>query len=144
GIGVVLATIIGFTIGIARLSSNWLVARLATVYVEVIRNIPPLLQLFFWYFAVLKSLPGPRQSHALLGGAFLNVRGLYLPSPVPEPGFHVVEYAFLAGLVASILVYFVARQRQRATGQRLPVFWISLALVVLMPLGVFIFVGQPL
>ena len=144
GIGVVLATIIGFTVGIGRLSSNWLVARLATVYVEVIRNIPPLLQLFFWYFAVLKSLPGPRQSHALLGGAFLNVRGLYLPSPVPEPGFHVVEYAFLAGLVASILVYFVARQRQRATGQRLPVFWISLALVVLMPLGVFIFVGQPL
>jgi general L-amino acid transport system permease protein len=143
GLGIVLATILGFVIGIARLSRNWLVARLATVYVEVIRNVPLLLQLFFWYFAVLKSLPVPRQSHAFLGG-FLNVRGLYLPAPVPEQGFDVVLLSFLAGLAASIVVYFVARQRQRATGQRLPVLWLSLALVVLMPLGVFLFMGQPL
>ena len=69
GLGIVLATVIGFIIGIARLSTNWLVARLATVYVEVIRNVPLLLQLFFWYFAVLKSLPGPRQEPRALGGA---------------------------------------------------------------------------
>ncbi len=74
-LGIVAATVIGFIVGIARLSSNWLVARLATAYVEIVRNLPLLLQLFFWYFAVLKTLPGPRQSHVLPGGAFLNVRG---------------------------------------------------------------------
>ena len=144
GLGIVLATILGFIIGIARLSTNWLVARLATVYVELIRNLPLLLQLFFWYFAVLKLLPAPRQSHALPGGGFLNVRGLYLPAPVPETGFGVVALAVLIGVVASIAVYLLARWRQMRTGQRLPVLWISLAFIVLMPLGVFIFLGQPL
>src|SRR5262245_10633744 len=93
-IGIVAATVIGFVVGIARLSSNWLVARLATAYVEVIRNIPLLLQLFFWYFAVLKNLPAPRQSHVLPGGIFLNVRGIYLPAPVAQPGFGAVVIAF--------------------------------------------------
>jgi general L-amino acid transport system permease protein len=144
GLGIVLATVIGFIVGISRLSSNWLVARLATVYVEVIRNLPVLLQLFFWYFAVLKLLPVPRQSLALFGGAFLNVRGLYLPEPVPEAGFDKVALTALIGLLASIAVYFLARRWQMRTGQRLPVLWISLALIVLMPLGVFILLGQPL
>jgi general L-amino acid transport system permease protein len=144
GLGIVLATVIGFTVGISRLSTNWLVARLATVYVEVIRNVPLLLQLFFWYFAVLKSLPVPRQSHVLPGGGFLNVRGLYLPAPVPEAGFGVVALAVLIGAVASIGVYYFARQRQMRTGQRFPVLWTSLALIVLVPLGVFIVLGQPL
>ena len=81
GLGIVAATLLGFVVGIARLSSNWLVARLATAYVEIVRNLPLLLQLFFWYFAVLKNLPAPRQSYALPGGAYLNVRGLYLPAP---------------------------------------------------------------
>ena len=144
GLGIVLATVIGFTVGISRLSTNWLVARLATVYVEVIRNVPVLLQLFFWYFAVLKSLPVPRQSHVLPGGGFLNVRGLYLPAPVPEPGFGTVALAVLIGVVASIGVYYFARRRQMRTGQRFPVLWTSLALIVLVPLGVFIVLGQPL
>jgi general L-amino acid transport system permease protein len=144
GLGIVLATVLGFTIGIARLSSNWLVARLATVYVEIVRNVPPLLQLFFWYFAVLKSLPVPRQSYTLPGGGFLNVRGLYLPAPVPEVGFDNVAIAFLIGLAASVAFYFAARYLQRQTGKRLPVFWMSVALIVLMPLGVFMYFGQPL
>jgi general L-amino acid transport system permease protein len=80
-IGIPLATILGFTAGIARLSKNWLVAKIATVYVEVIRNMPLLLQLFLWYFGVLKSLPGPRQSINVADSAFLNVRGLYTPKP---------------------------------------------------------------
>ena len=144
GLGIVLATILGFIIGIARLSTNWLVARLATVYVELIRNLPLLLQLFFWYFAVLKLLPAPRQSHALPGGGYLNVRGLYLPSPVPEAGFGAVALAVLVGALASIAVYLLARRLQMRTGQRFPVLWTTLALVVLMPLGVFILLGQPL
>jgi general L-amino acid transport system permease protein len=143
-IGIVLATTLGFVIGIARLSTNWLVARLATAYVELIRNVPLLLQLFFWYFAVLKNLPVPRQSHALFGGAFLNVRGLYLPAPVPERGFDLVALALLLGAVASIAVYFVARRRQALTGKQFPVLWSSIGLIVLMPLGVYIALGRPL
>ena len=143
-LGVVLATIIGFVIGIARLSPNWLVARLATVYVEVIRNVPLLLQLMFWYFAVLKNLPGPRQSLALPAGASLNVRGLYLPSPVPEPGFGAVIWAFLIGIVVSIAVHVWARRRQMATGQRFPVLWTVLGLIFGLPLLAYLVTGMPL
>ena len=144
GLGIVLATTLGFIIGIARLSTNWLVARLAAVYVELIRNVPLLLQLFFWYFAVLKGLPVPRQSLALFGGVFLNLRGLYLPAPIPEPGLGYVAVALLLGILASIVVYFFARRRQMLTGKRFPVLWTSLALIVLLPLGVFLYLGQPL
>ena len=82
--GILLATMLGFIIGVARLSSNWLISKLAMVYVEVLRNIPLLLQIFFWYFAVLRPLPGPRQSLSLGDGFFLNNRGLYFPRPVAE------------------------------------------------------------
>ena len=85
-LGIVLATILGFLIGIARLSKNWLVARMAGFYVEIIRNIPLLLQLLFWYNAVLKALPAMRESLAIPGGGFLNNRGLFLPQPVFQPG----------------------------------------------------------
>lgn len=143
-LGIVLATIIGFVIGIARLSSNWLVAKLATVYVEVIRNLPLLLQLMFWYFAVLKNLPGPRQSIALPAGASLNVRGLYLPAPVPQDGFGAVLWALLFGIVASIAVHVWARRRQMATGQRFPVLWTALGLIVGLPILTYLLAGMPL
>ncbi len=143
-LGIVFATILGFIIGIARLSSNWVVAKLATVYVEVIRNLPLLLQLMFWYFAVLKNLPGPRQSLALPAGASLNVRGLYLPAPVPQAGFGVVELAFLIGIVGSIAVYLWARRRQMATGQQFPVFLTSLALILGLPIVAYLLTGMPL
>jgi general L-amino acid transport system permease protein len=85
GLGIVFATILGFVIGIARLSNNWLVAKLAGCYVEIVRNLPLLLQLLFWYNAVLKALPGIRESVAIPGGGFLNNRGLFLPQPVFLP-----------------------------------------------------------
>ena len=144
GLGIVAATLLGFVIGIARLSSNWLVARLATAYVEIVRNLPLLLQLFFWYFAVLKNLPAPRQSYALPGGAYLNVRGLYLPAPVPEPGFGLVLGALTAGIVVALLLWRWARRRQALTGERFPLFWASLAAVVGLPLAAFLAAGRPL
>lgn len=144
GIGIFFATVLGFIIGIARLSSNWLIAKLAAIYVEVVRNLPLLLQLLFWYFAVLKNLPAPRQSVALVGGSFLNVRGLYLPSPVPEPGFGGVVLAFGIGVLASIGVYLWARRRQMETGQQFPVFWSSVGLIVGLPLLVYLVTGMPL
>jgi general L-amino acid transport system permease protein len=144
GLGIVAATVIGFIVGIARLSSNWLIARLATVYVEVLRNIPLLLQLFFWYFAVLKSLPSPRQSYALPGGLFLNVRGVSLPAPLPQPGFEAVAIAFAAGLLLAVGVRWWARRRQTLTGKRFPVLWTALLMIFGLPLAVFFGSGSPL
>jgi len=143
-IGIFFATILGFVMGIARLSSNWLIARLATVYVEIVRNIPLLLQLFIWYFAVLKSLPGPRDSHSLGFGTFLNVRGLYMPSPIPEAGFGVVLATLAFGIISAIATYMWARRRQMLTGQRFPVLWTSLGLIVLLPLLAYLALGRPL
>lgn len=143
-LGIVAATLIGFVVGIARLSSNWLIARLATAYVEVVRNIPLLLQLFFWYFAVLKGLPSPRQSYALPGGAHFNVRGLYLPAPVLQPGFEAVAIALAAGLLVAAVLWWWSRRRQALTGQRLPVFWTALLTVVALPLAAFVAAGSPL
>ncbi len=142
-LGIVAATVIGFVVGIARLSSNWLIARLATAYVEIVRNLPLLLQLFFWYFAVLKTLPAPRQSHVLPGGVFLNVRGLYLPAPAPQSGFEAVAIAFGIGLFLAIALWVWSRRRQRLTGYRLPVLWPSLLIIVALPLAVFLVAGSP-
>jgi general L-amino acid transport system permease protein len=144
GLGIVAATVMGFIIGIARLSSNWLVARLAGAYVEIVRNLPLLLQLFFWYFAVLKALPGPRQSLVLPGGALLNVRGLYLPAPMPQAGFETVLAAFGIGLVLAIALWIGSWRLQRATGRRLPVFWPSLLIMVALPLTAYLAAGSPL
>jgi general L-amino acid transport system permease protein len=143
-LGIVLATIIGFVIGIARMSSNWLIARLATVYVEVVRNVPLLLQLFFWYFAVLKNLPGPRQSYVLPGGAYFNVRGLYLPAPVPEAGFGLIVLALAAGALGALGVWRWGRRRQALTGRRPHALPIALSLIAGLPLATFIAAGAPL
>jgi general L-amino acid transport system permease protein len=144
GIGLVFATVLGFLVGIGRLSTNWLIARICGAYVEILRNVPLLLQLLFWYFAVLKNLPGPRQSIPLPAGASLNVRGLYIPAPVPEPGFGAVLIALAIGVVLSIAVAIWSRRRQRETGERFPVLWTTLALVLLLPGAVYIAFGQPL
>ena len=101
-LGIVLATIIGFTVGIARLSRNWLVSHLAGGYVETIRNIPLLLQLLFWYNAVLKALPELRGSMTLPGGGFFNNRGLFLPRPQFAENFRYVLIALIAGIIVSI------------------------------------------
>jgi general L-amino acid transport system permease protein len=143
-LGIAAATVLGFVIGIARLSSNWLIARLAGAYVEIVRNLPLLLQLFFWYFAVLKNLPAPRQSYALPGGAYFNVRGLYLPAPVLEPGFGLVVGALAAGIVAVVALHWWAQRRQELTGRRIPLLWPSLALIVGLPLAVFFAAGSPM
>jgi general L-amino acid transport system permease protein len=144
GIGCVLATILGFIIGIARLSRNWLLARLAGSYVELIRNIPLLLQILFWYNAVLKTLPELRGSVVVPFGGFLNNRGLFLPRPVFAPDFGAVVIAFAIGLVVSIGLYVWARRRQERTGERVHILWMALTAVFGLPLLVFIVAGRPL
>src|ERR1051325_3851783 len=142
-LGIVLATILGFIIGIGRLSKNWLVAKLCGGYVEIIRNLPLLLQLLFWYNAVLKALPGIRESLAIPGGGFLNTRGLFLPQPVFQPGAHWALIAFVIGVVAALVYRAWANRRQMRTGQQSPVLWGTLAFVVGLPIIVFAVSGFP-
>ena len=133
-IGVVLATFLGFFMGVARLSSNWIVARVATVYVELVRNIPLLLQLLFWYIAVLRALPEPRSSLAVGTGVFLNNRGLYVPKPLPASDSWVVGAALVIGIVAAIAFAIYARRKQLATGQQSPVLLASVGFVIGLPI----------
>jgi general L-amino acid transport system permease protein len=142
--GILFTTILGFIIGIARLSSNFLISRLAMVYIEVLRNIPLLLQIFFWYFAVLRPLPGPRQSLALGEAFFLNNRGLAYPKPIYEDGFSLVVWALVIGIVATILVRRWATKRQDETGEQFPVFLTGLGLIIGLPMVVFFIAGAPL
>ena len=143
GLGIIFATILGFVIGISRLSSNWLLAKVAGGYVETIRNLPLLLQLLFWYNAVLKALPDMRESIGI-GGAFLNNRGLYLPEPIFKDGFGAVEIALLVGIAGAVTFYIWARKRQERTGQQAPVFWVAFAFVIGLPLVSFVLAGFPL
>jgi general L-amino acid transport system permease protein len=116
-IGIVLASFLGFLVGIARLSANAIAARLATIYVEAIRNVPLLLQLLFWYNAVLSSLPAPRQSLTFWGSIYLNVRGLYVPTPVFSAGWAWVAAASLAGVCAAFVFSALARRRRLRAGR---------------------------
>jgi general L-amino acid transport system permease protein len=143
-IGIVLATILGFFVGLARLSRNWLVARLAGGYVELIRNLPLLFQLLFWYLAVLGTLPGPRQSISLFGEIFLNNRGIIVPAPVAGEGTGAVMAVFALSVIATVALRVWAKRRQMRTGRQFALFWVGLALVVGPPLVALVAMGFPI
>ncbi len=143
-ISIALATPLGFFVGLARLSPNYLLSRIALVYVELMRNTPLLLQLFFWYNGVLKALPGPKQSLSLGDAAFLNNRGLYLPRPLFGDGFGLVALAALAGLLAALGFAALVRRRRMRTGRAPPAFGIGAVLILLPTLAVYVAAGQPL
>ncbi len=142
-ISIPLATLLGFVIGIARLSPNWLLSRFALVYTSILRNTPLLLQLLFWYNAVLKSLPGPRQSISVGGVVFLNNRGLYLPMPVAGAGvvWFAASIAVAAGCAVAIHVW--AQRRQDRTGARPPSALIAWALLIGLPVIAVAAAGPP-
>lgn len=142
--GIVTATIIGFTVGIGRLSHNWLIAKLSLTYVEVFRNIPPLLVIFFWYSGVLAILPQPRESAALPLNMFLNNRGLAFPRPILGDGWQFTLFAFVVAIVASFAVARYAHKKQEATGQRFPLLWTVVGLLVGLPLLTFLASGSPI
>ena len=146
-IGIFFATLIGFVVGLARLSKNYLVQKFATVYVETLRNIPLLLQLLFWYKAVLAILPSPRAGGLEPGVEVvfnLNNRGLYMPRIVPEGGAQFIAYALILAIVAWILIGRWAKKRQMATGQQFPVFLTGLGLFIFLPLIAYLVTGMPL
>ena len=143
GIGIFFATILGFLLGVARLSPNWLIRKLATVYIETFRNIPPLLQIFFWYFAVFLPLPGPRQSLSINDTFFLSNRGLNMPSPAIAEGFWPFLIALVVALVAIFFLARWARQRFEASGQTFPTLISSLVLLFGLPALAMLVFGDP-
>lgn len=143
-IGVVLATLLGFIIGVARLSPNWMINKLATVYVEVFRNIPPLLQILFWYFAVFLTMPGPRNSHNFGDTFFVSSRGLNMPAALASDGFWPFVASLVVAIVAIVLMTRWANKRFEATGVPFHKFWAGLALLVVIPTLCVLVFGTPL
>jgi len=147
-IGIVLATLLGFMMGIARLSKNWIVAKVAMVYVETVRNVPLLLQLLFWYNAVLGPLPQPRNSVEVGAGFFLNSRGLFMPRPLWASDIWVLGVAFLVGVGGTLAFRTWAKRQQEATGRQYPVGLVALGLIVGLPvllwIGLALFGANPI
>ena len=142
-IGIFFATVIGFIVALGRLSSNWLLARIATGYIELVRNLPLLFQILFWYLAVLAALPGPRQCISLFGIFFLSNRGLIVPKPIGEPGF---EPFVLAGLIAigiSVALWRYSRRQLFQHGKMIEVWPYVLGLLVGLPLASVLIFGVP-
>jgi general L-amino acid transport system permease protein len=143
-IGIVFATVIGFIVALGRLSPNWLMSRVAGGYVELIRNLPLLFQMLFWYLAVLAALPGPRQSISLFGAFFLSNRGLIIPRPIGQAGLAPFMVALLVAIVASIIAHYYARRQLFEKGKAIKVWPIVLGLLIGLPLVTALVFGEPL
>jgi len=143
-IGIILTTILGTFIGIARLSTNWLVAKLAVIYIEVMQDIPVLLHLFFWYVVFYEVFPPPRQALNLFTGAYLCNRGLIFAVPEAHPAHGYMALAFVAGCVAVWALRRWAKRRQEKTGKPFPVFLVSIAILLGLPLAAWLLGGAPL
>jgi general L-amino acid transport system permease protein len=142
-IGIFFATIIGFLVALGRLSPNWLLSRISGGYVELVRNLPLLFQILFWYLAVLAALPGPRQSISLFGSVFLSNRGLVIPKPIPQAGWEAAAVALLIAIVASLLLRSYARRQLFATGRLLTIWPYILGLLIGLPLLAALVFGAP-
>lgn len=142
-LGIVIATVVGIAVGILSLSKNWLVARLASLYVNFLRNVPVLLHIILWYTAITFLLPPIREAISPIAGVYLTQRGLYLPVPVDAPGWQWALWSVPIGAAIAWLFGRWARARQDRTGERLPTIWIGAAIVVGLPFLVWLLSGAP-
>jgi general L-amino acid transport system permease protein len=142
-VGIVLTVILGTFLGIARLSTNWLVAKLAAVYIEVMQDIPILLQLFFWYSFFYDILPAPREAIEPFAGVFMSNRGLVFAVPESHPAFTYMAAACVAGCIAAYVLRRWARKRQEKTGQTFPVLVFSLGIIIGLPFVTWLAAGSP-
>ena len=143
-VGIAFASLIGLMVGIARLSNNWLIAKLAGGYIELFRNIPILLQILFWYNLALTSFPHPKRSFELFDSIFINLRGIYLPKPIAAEGFIWVLGALVVGVVLRILVKRHFNKRHDETGVETSTFVYSFLLLIGLPVAVYFMLGAPL
>lgn len=142
-IGIVLATILGTFLGLMRLSSNWLLSKLTLIYIDVFRNIPLILQLFFWYSILTAILPSPRQAFNPLPSVYLSNRGLFFPVFETHPAWSAVALAFLACIVLVIVLFFVKKYYQEKTGKLIPFLLPSLVIFLVIPVSVYVYWGAP-
>jgi general L-amino acid transport system permease protein len=142
-IGIFFATVIGFLVALGRLSPNWLLARISGGYVELLRNIPLLFQILFWYLAVLQALPPPRQSISLFDLFFLSNRGLVVPTPIPHAGLEAVAIALLIAISASLLLRFYAQRQLFQSGRMLTIWPYIVGLIIGLPLIASLAFGSP-
>src|SRR4051794_31012682 len=142
-IGIFFATVIGFIVALGRLSPNWLLSRISGGYVELIRNLPLLFQILFWYLAVLSALPNPRQSISLFGGLFLSNRGLVVPKPIGHTGLEPFALAILVAIVASLLLQRYARRQLFERGRVVKIWPYVLGLLIGLPLVSVLIFGAP-
>ena len=142
-VGIFFATVIGFVVALGRLSPNWLLSRIAGGYVELVRNLPLLFQMLFWYLAVLSALPNPRQSVSLFGWLFLSNRGLIIPRPVALEGLVAFSCAVLIAILGSLALRIYARRRLFRTGQPLTIWPSIVAMLVGLPAAAILVFGLP-
>ena len=142
-IGIVFATLIGVLVGVSRLSSNFLVSKFAETYVEIFRNIPLLLQIFFWYFAALRALPLPQEAINFFDVTYLTVKGWFVPRFL-WTNLSILVGSLILAIVAIIFINIFAKKKQEATGKRIPAFLISLGLIIILPSLTFLFGGVKL
>ena len=142
-LGIILCTILGVIVGVARLSPNYLIRNAAAWYVEFFRNIPLLLQIFFWYYAALRALPLPQDADLLLGISYLTIKGFYIPAMIWN-NLNIFLYSLIAAIIGIIIVRTYAKKLQDNEGKQLPVFYISLGLLIIFPLFSFIIGGVTL
>ena len=141
--GCFLATIIGFLVGVIRLSSNWLFRNIAYVYVEFTRNVPVLLQIIL-YYSILLHLPKIKQAIEIFDGFFLTNRGIFSPSPIFKEGFSIVLWSFLIAIIASVFIKKILKKKQEQTGKQFPIFLINSALIIFTPILFYYIMGMPL
>jgi len=142
-IGIIISTIIGVIVGIARLSPNYLIEKTATFYVEFFRNIPLLLQIFFWYFAALRALPLPQDADSIFGVFYLTIKGLFVPRFIWE-NLDIFFYSIIAAIISIVVIKNYAKKLQENQGKQLPVFSISIGLFIILPLITFLIGGVSL
>ena len=142
-IGIILCTFLGAIVGVARLSPNYLIRKTASFYIEFFRNIPLLLQIFFWYFAALRALPMPEDAPLMFGSSFMTIKGFYMPAPI----WNNFDIFMISLVVALFVIYFFnkyARKKQEEEGKQYPKFLISLAIFIILPVLTFVIGGVDL
>ena len=141
--GIILATVLGISVGIIRLSKNWLASKIAYWYVEFTRNVPILLQILLWHGIIINTLPHPKKAINIADVTFLSNRGFYIPKPLTENGIELVYLFFVIAIIFSILFYKYCKKKQDLTGAQYPVFWINLSVIISLPLFAFFISGMP-
>ena len=142
--GIILATVLGVSVGIIRLSKNWLASKIAYWYVEFTRNVPILLQILLWHGIIINTLPHPKKAINIADVTFLSNRGFYIPKPLTENGIELVYLFFVIAIIFSILFYKYCKKKQDLTGAQYPVFWINLSVIISLPIVAFFISGMPI